>query len=283
MVGDPFYSKNSYEDDYLYKLYKMNVIDDKYYNKIKHNIYKKSFYKSADQNININCIGLSGNNIQLLISHKEIYIPIYSFLNRLIGKDIELYYNNNIALINTYIFSSDIYLLFEDNTELKISKNHILSKILNFNLETSKILLKPSIYTNSPNYEKEKLCAVCPISYNDILYPALCKYCKYAFEDIKRIHELNTCPICRKTNFIVSVRRKQSNIPSTVDIYCSRYISSKEMILIFYNLCITDVVSNILKNKIYKLIFKCFTTISKQEIFIFIKKKLDIIYNIDTT
>ena len=55
------------------------------------------------------------------------------------------------------------------------------------------------------------------------------------------------------------------------------------MILIFYNLCITDVVSNILKNKIYKLIFKCFTTISKQEIFIFIKKKLDIIYNIDTT
>ena len=167
-----------------------------------------------------------------------------------------------------------------------------LSNIIDYNftlagsLETNNT---PYIYTvnddSTRNYISNyyKFMVAFPISYNDILYPALCKYCKYAFEDIKRIHELNTCPICRKTNFIVSVRRKQSNIPSTVDIYCSRYISSKEMILIFYNLCITDVVSNILKNKIYKLIFKCFTTISKQEIFIFIKKKLDIIYNIDTT
>jgi len=259
------------------KLLNLNIITQKYYDKINDKIFKNAFEKSTIQNIELNSIGLSRKQVKIFISEKELHIPIYSFLNRIIIKDIQLNYDNKVELINNYYFSFNLFLISnKKKMPILISKFHILKKIKYFNLDNCSLLFNFNDYGSCKNYDKSALTSVCPVTYNEIIFPGLCIKCENAFEDIPQIKCLQKCPMCRSKNFYKSISYSHDLITSTMDIYWYHYASNEKLLLILYKLNIINIKCYKQKSIIFNNTMNEFEDESKNEIFEEILYKLEI-------
>lgn len=257
------------------KLLNLNIITQNYYDTINNNIFKKSFGKSTIQNIELTSIGLSTKEVKIFISKKELYTPIYSFLNRIIIKDLQLNYDNKIEFVNNYIFSFDIFLVC-NKTQFKtpISKYHILKKIIDFDTSKYSILFQFNDYGYCKNYDKNILCATCPVTYNEIVFPGICTKCENAFEDIPQIKCLQNCPMCRATKSYKSISYSNP-ISSPMDIYWYYYTNTDKLLLILYKLNIQNITSYRQKSIIFNNTMIEFEDEPKNKIFEEILYKLE--------
>jgi hypothetical protein len=71
-------------------LIKHKIITQELHSKIELDIFSHNYNKSDEPNIQLTIVGLSGNEFSFMVSEKDLYLPLYTFIDKIIKRDIEI-------------------------------------------------------------------------------------------------------------------------------------------------------------------------------------------------
>lgn len=276
------------------KLKMLEILDECYVTTILNKIYNDSniIYNKNDI-VEIKVIGLSNKNFTIELSVSELYLPIFSYIFKIIDEDIKLnFVNNHESLKYNYYKSINLYI--NNTTNEKLSIFHILIKH-NFNYSKDTLIIYFNDIGLTHNYDKELLYPTCPITLEKITIPYVCKKCNNSFEKTRHLLTVKQCPMCRYKKFSSNLKSEylkgfENIVKNTIDIYFYDYMTLSELLNILYKLELwfyNQGDENIISKKTMKNIEIDFNNrtigLKRDEVITKINKKLNNIYFSDSS
>jgi predicted nucleic acid-binding Zn-ribbon protein len=224
------------------KLKILGIVEDSYAKSILDRIYTISdtIYNKNDT-IKVKVIGLSTKEMIIKLNIKDLYLPIFTYIFKIINNDIKKNFNANCFYESfKYNYYRSINLYINDISNEKLSVYHILMKH-NFDYINDTLIIYFNEIGLTHNYDKTKLIPVCPVTLDKITVPYICKTCNNSFEKTDKLIKLKKCPMCRcekfSKNFINDCMYGVKNrVTDTLDIYFYEYLTSSELLTILYKL-----------------------------------------------